>query len=113
MSIKRTWAISGAISFFSSAAICLHEQCANYPLTSSEEVGSEKQRACFVDGLKRGIVQRYNERGANAQSPAPNAKSEGQSSIKHRLLLRHGRGSEFFEARIVTDWIEHRIEPEY
>src|SRR6266705_284563 len=82
MSIKRTCAISGAISFFDSAAICLHEQCANYPLTSSEEVGGEKQGACFVERLKRGIVATLQRKWS--KRPKRSTQCEVRRAIQHQ-----------------------------
>src|SRR5438128_4292973 len=47
MSMKRTCAISSAISFLTSAAICSHEQCAGSALTSSKGAESGGQRSAI------------------------------------------------------------------
>src|ERR1700730_15765017 len=101
MSIKRTCAISSSISFLTSAAICLHEQCANPCLTSSEEQRSE-------------LTRQRKHRTPNIQHPTQNSGTGSRiSGFKKRYpnselptsifqSLRRGRSDEFFEARIAT-----------
>src|SRR5947207_4193546 len=93
MSMKRTWAISSAISCFTSAAICLHEQCANPCLTSSWErrngVMSDEGRAALVDPVANPLY----------------LLSLVTMSLVTLLVLRRERGDEFLEAGVATQRI--------
>src|ERR1700730_9051696 len=66
MSINRTWPISSSISFLTSAAICLYEQCANPCLTSSWEQGGGGQ---------------YSEVGSERSNSLPRAQVEASDAL--------------------------------
>src|SRR5438045_9595999 len=98
MSMKRTWAISSAISCFTSAAICLHEQCANPCLTSSWErrngVMSDEGRAALVDPVANPLYR----------------LSLVTMSLVTFLVPRRARGDELLEAGVAPQRIPRERE---